>query len=98
MAKLERGNTVSLNANGLSDWLPLTGGKHNVSLTSTAWGGATATLVYSHDGLDAGECVMQFSGADAAATQNRVFSVEGRGYIGFRLASQAGDAKVLTIV
>lgn len=97
------GNSATLSANGLSDWVALSPGPNIVTITSASWGTGSVTLAYSEDMTDANEAAIKNSpGGDATTfTSNESLIAWGKGKgdgVAMRLATQSGGDKVLKVI
>lgn len=91
--------TISIVANGQTSWIPLAPGHNRVFVKSTNW--STSSLAISLNSVDSA------SGAPAEitdgeplviATSNKVFDVDGPGYIGGVMSTYGSTAVTVEVL
>jgi hypothetical protein len=93
------GNTTSVAANALGSWVALGPGHNRLVIKCGTWGGSTAGLRYSDDGLDASETLLRatFGGTELAATVNGIYDLNGPGYATIRVTNYGGTPVTFSV-
>lgn len=90
--------TISISANGQSPWIPLAPGPNRVFVKSASWSTSSlAILLNSADDNTTAPAEIT-SGTPLVVTANKVFDVDGPGYVGGFMSTYGSTAVTMEVL